>query len=200
MKRALVILSLAVLCIAQIPSPSVVKVSNLQGCANDFDPKLDYFPDKIQSDIAQHFEVEYFKSFKVVHNIVHSETYVLYQCGTPKPGTDDRVPLPEALPDDVKFFEIPLRSGVALPDTTVITFIELLGVRNSVSFISSYYTSPCFKKLVDAGQVKLWTPGDAAQSSAIFSWGNNPGDLKHIAAGSLTGDPGTLNVSHKVEN
>jgi hypothetical protein len=174
---------------------ATVKVSNLQDCADfPFDPNLDYFPDKVASNIAKHFEVDYYKSFKIVRNIEHDETYVLYQCGTPKPGEDARVQLPEALPDDAKFFEIPIKSGVALPDTTIVTFVELLGLRSSVSYISSYYTSPCFKKLVNSGQVQIWNAQNAEMATAIFDWGNKPADKKHIAAGTLSGDPGTLNV------
>jgi iron complex transport system substrate-binding protein len=59
-------------------------------CITDFDPSMDYFPEKAVLKHASNFSVEYFKSYKVV--TVHHATeggmedrYVLLQCGAPKP-------------------------------------------------------------------------------------------------------------------
>jgi hypothetical protein len=62
--------------------------------------------------ISNLFSITYYGTWKLVTNLVTSEVYVLYQCGTPKP----------TVPPGARAFEIPLRS-VSVPDTTALAFM-----------------------------------------------------------------------------
>ena len=62
-----------------------------RGCVDQFDPAVDYFPDKVTIEDARIFAVEYRRSFKVVtlrepYPGGPAEKYVLLQCGAPKPA------------------------------------------------------------------------------------------------------------------
>lgn len=71
--------------------------SNLtDGCVENYDETVDYFPEKAEIDYAQGFSVEYFNNYKLVTILTPWELaeevfeYVLVQCGTPAPeGYDD---------------------------------------------------------------------------------------------------------------
>lgn len=56
-----------------------------------------------QVTVARDFSVAYYNNYKVVKNSKANETYVLYQCGVPKPKAGD-----PGIPAGAKFFEIPL--------------------------------------------------------------------------------------------
>jgi iron complex transport system substrate-binding protein len=67
-----------------------------RGCVERFDPTRDYFPKKAQLEFAKNFSVEYHNSYKVVtvHEAAQQggpETYVLAQCGAPKPSLDGKL-------------------------------------------------------------------------------------------------------------
>lgn len=69
-----------------------------EGCVENYDASVDYFPAKVSVDYAQNFDVEYFNNYKVVTMLpwVGAETplqYVLVQCGTPAPEGYDGVPV-----------------------------------------------------------------------------------------------------------
>jgi iron complex transport system substrate-binding protein len=77
-------------------SAPVAKVSgaparNLyEQCVANFDPEIDYFPDKSTFHYARQLRVQYHKNYKVVefHPSVNTQEtfrYVLVQCGTPAP-------------------------------------------------------------------------------------------------------------------
>lgn len=71
-----------------------------EGCVENYDASVDYFPAKVSVDYAQNFDVEYFNNYKVVTMLpwVGAETplqYVLVQCGTPAPEGYDGVPVIE---------------------------------------------------------------------------------------------------------
>jgi iron complex transport system substrate-binding protein len=71
--------------------------SNLtDGCVENYDESVDYFPEKAEIEYAQGFSVEYFNNYKLVTILTPWELaeevfeYVLVQCGTPAPeGYDD---------------------------------------------------------------------------------------------------------------
>ncbi|MEM9290615.1 MAG: ABC transporter substrate-binding protein [Acidobacteriota bacterium] len=65
--------------------------SNLtQGCVDDFDPTVDYFPEKANFRHTEQLEVEYHGHYKQVtfrpsSDPEHIQRYFLVQCGTPEP-------------------------------------------------------------------------------------------------------------------
>ena len=75
---------------AQAPERRAPENNVTRGCAERFDPTVDYFPDKASIDDAVNFSVEYRKFYKVVtmkaaQDGVPPERYVLVQCGAPAP-------------------------------------------------------------------------------------------------------------------
>lgn len=80
---------LGVVVAAQQASPPPVNLT--RGCIERFDPTRDYFPDKITVDAASKFTVTYHRSYKVAR-VAEAypggppETYVLVQCGAPRPS------------------------------------------------------------------------------------------------------------------
>ena len=68
-------------------------------CVENYDPTVDYFPEKPKLHYAERFSVEYFRHYKVVTVDLPESTahYVLVRCGTPPPegveGTLVEVPV-----------------------------------------------------------------------------------------------------------
>jgi iron complex transport system substrate-binding protein len=60
-------------------------------CVTDYDPAVDYFPDKVIVEYAQGFTVEYHNNYKLVTVVQPWQgaeapiQYLLVQCGTPAP-------------------------------------------------------------------------------------------------------------------
>lgn len=96
------------------------------------------FPPQVLN--AQGFSVDYYPTYKVVHNNIVNESYVLYQCGVQPPAAS-------SFPNGTKFFQIPLTS-VSAPETVPFAFLELLGVDDRVQSVSPYTTSACGEKLL----------------------------------------------------
>eukprot|EP01023_Acetabularia_acetabulum_P015558 TRINITY_DN1758_c0_g1_i4.p1 TRINITY_DN1758_c0_g1~~TRINITY_DN1758_c0_g1_i4.p1 ORF type:complete len:469 (-),score=96.76 TRINITY_DN1758_c0_g1_i4:148-1554(-) len=94
----------------------------------------------VEVTIAKDFSVEYYPTYKVLKNIAVNETYVLYACGTQPPSIFQSSP-------GTKVFETPLHS-IAVDDTTVLTFLDLLGVGDRVKYTSPFSTAACFQKLL----------------------------------------------------
>jgi iron complex transport system substrate-binding protein len=92
---------------ASLHAQSDTPNENPQGCVENYDPAVNYFPDQVESDYAVEWDVEYFSHYKVITVATQvsgvNETYVLVQCGTPAPElTGD---LEGAIP-----FEVPIRT------------------------------------------------------------------------------------------
>lgn len=104
---------------------------------------------------AQDFSVVYNKTYKVVTNKRLNEKYLLYQCGTTPPSGFD----------DHKKFAIPLQA-VAVEDTTVLRFMELLGLQAATRYMQpQYVTSGCLQAMAADGNVLPLEPsyGGSAQ-------------------------------------
>lgn len=99
-------------------------VNFVDSCVSDFDPNVDYFPDKAEVEYAAGFSVEYHNNYKLVSvqpwpNAAEEEwqQYVLVQCGTPAP--EDLADLP--------VIEVPVNRFVATA-TTMLPHLEAQGV------------------------------------------------------------------------
>jgi hypothetical protein len=151
----------------------------------------DYFPQKVRVLQAQDFTVVYNKTYKVVVNRRLNEKYLLYQCGTPVPSGFD----------DHKKFAIPLQT-VAVEDTTVLRFLELLGLQATTRYMQKQYvTSGCLQTLASNGNVLQLEPsyGGNAQVrqaqvdlvDALFTSSASSSQAKSIGF-TASSDPGSL--------
>lgn len=121
-----------------------------EDCVEEYDPNVDYFPEKVTLQEAQGFTVEYFNNYKVVTVLTPyreaEETfqYVLVQCGTPAPsGYDDAVVI-----------EVPAQSIVALSSRYFAPLREL-GLYDrltGVDFLEGVY-DPELLQMAEAGDV-----------------------------------------------
>ncbi|KAJ3180206.1 hypothetical protein HDU85_004209 [Gaertneriomyces sp. JEL0708] len=167
---------------------------NLNGCveAGKYDANYDYFPQKAVAPAGSAIEITYHNNYKIVKNKVANKSYLLHQCGTPAPtgiaGIDDT-------------FAVPLQS-VAVADTSAITYLELLGVREAidVTMTADYITSACVQKMHEEKTVVAVNAANATATKALYeSMGATLafGDSGAEAAGNFvafpaTADPGEL--------
>jgi iron complex transport system substrate-binding protein len=81
-------------CDRQIQAPKIATISSKWSTV--YDPKVDYFPDKVKVSEAKGFTVEYHPNYKVVsvknpwRNADTTFQYVLVQCNTPIPTGFDK--------------------------------------------------------------------------------------------------------------
>ncbi|KAI8640712.1 hypothetical protein BD408DRAFT_419323 [Parasitella parasitica] len=99
----------------------------------------DYFPNKLdfsKLDSTSQFNVTYSNTYKLVHNIVLDEYYVLY-CTKSAPSLGSTF-------QSKTYIQIPASSFAAV-DTRVLGFLDLLGQSSSVAFVgnTSNVTTPC---------------------------------------------------------
>lgn len=87
--RHIIVLSFMLLLIV---TPTLAQEGNPQGCIENYDPEVDYFPDKVEAVYAEDWSVRYENHYKVVTvgpvgdaDAGSAETYVFVQCGTPVP-------------------------------------------------------------------------------------------------------------------
>ena len=158
MKRLFTILLLVALSglLALLPASAqddVVLDTNLTDeCVTDYDPEVDYFPEKVEVTDAENFSVEYFNHYKVVtvtdaFDAAEPFTYVLVQCGTPAPEADD-------FPDDTQFLEVPAGDIIAMSTTQLPHLTELGLVDNLVGLDSFLFVNtPEVRELIDAGEL-----------------------------------------------
>jgi iron complex transport system substrate-binding protein len=123
-------------------APTFAQEGNPEGCVENYDPNIDYFPDKAEVVHAQGFTVEYFNHYKVVETLttiatthagtdadIESNRYVLVQCGTPDPElTDDLA--------GATIIEIPISTAVDGDDVLFESF-ELLGAAEGLLGVGS---------------------------------------------------------------
>ncbi len=121
MKHLTVVLFLVVLSglLAFLPAAaqddSVLDANLTDECVTDYDPEVDYFPNKVEITYAENFSVAYVNHYKVVtvadaFDGANPFTYVLVQCGAPAPEAND-------FPDDTQFIEVPAGDIIAMSTT-----------------------------------------------------------------------------------
>jgi iron complex transport system substrate-binding protein len=160
--------------LALVSTLTAVTGQNPLSCLESVDPDVDYFPDKVVPLDSEQWTIEYANTYKILRNKVVNETYLLYQCGSEAPADqlDGR---------HASVVEIPVREGVAITSTTMIAFLEQLGLMEEISvFISNPDTisSPCLKDRVDAGDVAVIS--DASFDTDGF--GSNPDSNGEISS------------------
>lgn len=152
-----VALILAAGCCCRSTARALELTQNLQRCATEEEAELvqDFFPDKFvpqDPDGLDLLKIEYFGTYKIVHNNFQNKSYLMYQCGTDPPA------------DEVSsgkyhlVLPVPHKGGVAVTETPQIPPIELLGKRRDVfAYFGNpiYISSPCLEFMMDVeGSVK----------------------------------------------
>jgi iron complex transport system substrate-binding protein len=117
----------------------------------EYDPQVDYFPHKAVPRYAQRFSVEYFNSYKLVtvDNEFSSQSYALYQCGTPQPD----------LREGVKYIAVPVTS-VAVASTTYLSRIQQLDSMEAITALDtdpSLVADDCLNSLLESGNTVVST-------------------------------------------
>lgn len=154
--KSYVVASLLIVLILLAAPVMAQPVSNLtDGCAESYDPGVDYFPDKVEITHAEGLSIDYFGNYKVV--TVHTPwfgasesdafTYVLIQCGTP-------APIAATFPVGTQFVEVPAGSLIAL-STTEMPRVASLGLIDHLIGLDSFLwtNTPEVVARIDAGEL-----------------------------------------------
>jgi len=202
MKRLSVVLCLLVLSSLASALPAsaqggaVLDANLTDECAAEYDPNVDYFPDKVEITDAVNFSVEYFNNYKVVtvtnaFDGAEPFTYVLTQCGTPAPDAAD-------FPGGTQFIEVPAGDIITM-STTQLPHLIQLGLLDKLVGLDSFLfvNSPEVRALIDDG--KLVEIGSGAEVNVelvldvepdiVMTFGFNPATDAHpvlIEAGIFT--------------
>lgn len=137
------------------------------GCVTDYDPSVDYFPDKVTVEDAANFSVAYFNNYKVVTVLDAFDNaptfdYVLVQCGTPAPDADD-------FPAGTQFIEVPVRRFIAM-STTQLPHLTQLGLLDALIGLDSFLfvSSPEAQAMIDAGALVEIGSGSAVNVELVL--------------------------------
>ncbi len=135
---------------APTPAPVVIgpSVNLTDGCADRYEPDVDYFPKKVTLRYAEGFTVEYHENYKVVtvtrpwRNAETTFRYVLVQCGTPAPTGYE----------DAQVIQVPVKRIVTL-STTHLPALSKLGLLDRLVGVGNfkYVNSLDVRALIDAG-------------------------------------------------
>ena len=113
---------LILLLLLSLVSPLVAQDTNLtQGCVEDFDPTVDYFPHKATLLNASGLEIEYHGHYKLVRTLqpwpgaAAAVEYLLLQCGTPLPAGHE----------DALAVEVPVNRIISLATTQLPNLLDL---------------------------------------------------------------------------
>jgi len=175
----------AILLYGLLPA-SALDANITDGCVSDFDPAIDYFPDKVVLEEATRFSVEYFNHYKVVRvsdafDGATAFDYVLTQCGTPRPD-------PANFPAGAQFIETPAGDLIAL-STTQLPALAQLGLLDHLVAVDSgfYISTPEVTDLITAGQISEFGFGAEINiervlelaPDLVMSYGYNPATDAH---------------------
>ncbi|MEE4378599.1 MAG: ABC transporter substrate-binding protein [Candidatus Competibacteraceae bacterium] len=126
------LLLLAILLVMIAPGLATPVKSTDRDCVEQYDPQVDYFPDKADLTHARGFTLEYFGHYKILTVVTpwpgaaRSFRYVLVQCGTPPPDGFS----------DAQFIEVPIVKVIALTKPQL-PHLELLDVLDGLLALDS---------------------------------------------------------------
>lgn len=135
------------------------------GCVENFDPTVDYFPDKVTPDYAIGWTVEYHNHYKVVglptpwNNAGETFQYLLVQCGTPAP---DGYP-------DTPVIEVPIKRMITMSSTQLPHLLKLNRLDALVGHTDfETVNTPEVRALIDAGQLVQVGSGPDVNIEAVI--------------------------------
>jgi iron complex transport system substrate-binding protein len=159
-------------------------VANLtEGCVTDYDPEIDYFPEKVTLSDSVGWTIEYFNNYKLItvlnpwRNADVQFRYVLVQCGTPPP----------AEVGDAQVIEVPVKTIVTM-STTQLPHLNTLGLLDRLVGVDSfqYINTPAVVELVEAD--KLVEIGSGAEVNVELAIDLEPDLIMTYAVGSPESD------------
>jgi iron complex transport system substrate-binding protein len=130
------------------------------GCVTDYVEGRDYFPDKSTVDESDLWDITYHGSYKTI-TLTDTEssggdglTYVLHQCGTPKPAASGDLA-------DALFVQVPV-TNVAVTSFNALAMVDRLGRNDTITALSG--------QLLGNGKKDDWYAGvikDAGEPMSI---------------------------------
>lgn len=136
-------------------------------CISDFDPTVDYFPDKVEVTEAENFSITYENSYQILTVDEpfpggDPETYVLVRCGAPEPALPDDLAAAQQIP--VPISTLYSGSTTHLP---LITELDVLDVLTGVSN-AAYPSDPAVRERIDADEIAEYAPGGTVDAEAVL--------------------------------
>ncbi len=188
--------ALALMPVAAQDAVATLTANLTEECVTDYDPTVDYFPEKVTITDAVNFSVAYFNHYKVVEvtnafDGAEPFTYVLVQCGTPAPDAAD-------FPEGTQFIEVPAGNIIAM-STTQLPHLTDLGLVDKLVGLDSFLfvSSPEVRERIDAGELVEIGSGAGVnvelaldvEPDIVMTYGFNPATDAHpvlIEAGIFT--------------
>jgi len=136
------------------------------GCITDFDPTVDYFPDKSEIVDAENFDITYENSYQVLtvnepFSGANPESYVLVKCGAPAPKLSGD--LAGAQQITVPITSLYSGSTTHLPLVTELDELDVLtGVSNG-----SYVSDPAVIERIESGAIAEYAAGGSIDTEAV---------------------------------
>lgn len=165
--------------------PVVAQEAALAECVTDYDPEVDYFPEKVEAEFSVGWQVEYHNNYKVVDVLTpfpgstpdDAIEYVLVQCGTPAPEGYD----------DSQVIEIPA-GGVIAMSTTYIPHLADLDLLDNLIGLDSllYVNNPEVQEMIAAGELIEVGSGPGLNIEAVLD--AEPGLVLTFSSGSADYD------------
>ncbi|PDW00786.1 ABC transporter substrate-binding protein [Candidatus Viridilinea mediisalina] len=130
---------------------AVAPSANLtEGCVTDYDPRVDYFPAKVQVEDGAGWTIAYFNNYKIItvlnpwRDAGEQFSYVLVQCGTPPPADVGTA----------QVIEVPVRTIVSM-STTHLPHLGDLGLLDRLVGLSSFeqVVAPAVVEMIEAGEL-----------------------------------------------
>jgi iron complex transport system substrate-binding protein len=155
------------LLIAACSRPAETPTAHGKGCIENFDPAKDYFPDKVETEFAENFSVEYHPSYKVVTVRRPSEgepdeKYVLVQCGAPRPNLSGDLPKAPVIP-------VPIKSLFSASSTHMPLLVDLGHVEVLAGIGQArYVTTEPVPEWIRKGNVTEYAPNDVIDTELVI--------------------------------
>jgi iron complex transport system substrate-binding protein len=148
------------------PDMLTLPLTNLTDeCVTEFDPEVDYFPEKVTLEEATGWKIEYFNHYKIItvlnpwRDADVQFRYALLQCGTPPPD----------LKDNTLLIEIPVQRVVAM-STTQLPHLDELGLLDRLVGVDSflYINNETVRQKIAAGElVEIGSGGQVNVEQAL---------------------------------
>jgi iron complex transport system substrate-binding protein len=148
--------------VAEAKAPVANKTT---GCLENYDPAIDYFPDKAQVRYAQGFTLTYFKHYKVLNVLTpwpgakKTFRYLLVQCGAPVPKGYG----------GAHIITVPVQRVAAL-STTHLPHLSLLNELDSLVAVSDYKSvnTEAIRQKISAGELVAVGRGPAVNVESLL--------------------------------
>ncbi len=148
--QLLAVLSLLLAIVVTTQAQGEVVESNFtEGCVENYDPEMSYFPDQVVVEFAENFDVEYYSHYKIVTMLPwpgaeSALQYVLVQCGTPTPEGFEGIPT----------FEVPVERFVSM-STSILPYLDDQGLLDHLIGIDTalFTSNETVLELVESGEI-----------------------------------------------